>query len=224
MTQKQYVFWNAENIYQAPASRSVTVDYWTTLDSADLTWHVSTAGFDNIQLNGYTISTASSGTQNVKQYLKLGQKNTVVLNYRCGLETIIFGQAAGNAQVNLTLNGSMGTYEIILTQNRAFKQAYLNCQISLTDYQQAIAFQNVQLQQLLALGLITAEQYTTALAEQNLNPQGSDGSNIGGSGSDDRGSFPTPTFNGIPLNIILIAAGIAVLAIALYLWNKRGGQ
>ncbi len=74
MTSKNYQFWNSENIYQAPAVRNLTIDFFSTLKDATLNWSVSgTAGFDNIQINGVTVGTTANGSANVKTFSRMGK-------------------------------------------------------------------------------------------------------------------------------------------------------
>lgn len=228
MTQKTYNVWNTENIYQAPAVRNIQTDFWSTLQSAVLTWNVSgTAGFDNIVFNGSIVGTSANGSADVKQYLRNGQNNNVTLNYRCSWETNILGQAAGNARVYLTINGYMATYEILLSQNKVFLDTYRNGQSTLANYQQAIAFQNSIAQQMLALGLLTAGQYEALISAQNPTSDGSTGgiggngnTNTGGWGNNGNTTVQTGGFN--MLNLAVILAGVVLLALGCW-YAKRSG-
>jgi hypothetical protein len=220
MTTKQYNIWNSENIYQAPATRNLKTDYWSTLTKATLTWTVSgTAGFDNIQVNGETVGLNSNGSADVTTIVKNGQNNNITLNYRCDWGTIILGQAAGNARVYLTVTGILATYEIVLAQNAGFKTALQNGQITQADYLNAMAFQNNVLQQLLALDLITAEQYQTAIQAQNIPSNGTGGNGetvIIDNGTSNGGTSQTPLIIGAVL--VAVFLGIA------YMWYTGAAQ
>ncbi len=212
MTSKQYNIWNSENIYQAPATRDLKTDFWSTLTKATLVWTVSgTAGFDNIQFNGVTVGTAANGSADVTTIVKKGQNNNVTLNYRCDWSTIFLGQAAGNARVYLTISGVIATYDIVLAQNAVFKTALENGEITQTQYNEQIAFQNNVLQQLLALNLISAAQYEAAISAQNQsNTNTGNGSGSGGTVIIDNNASQSGSGLSLP-KIVLIIAAVAVL-------------
>ncbi len=223
MTTKQYNVWNSENIYQAPATRNLKTDFWSTLSKATLTWTVSgTAGFDNIQLNGETIGTTANGSADVTTIVRKGQNNNITLNYRCDWSTIVLGQAAGNARVYLTISGVIATYDIVLAQNAGFKTALENGQISQAQYNEQMAFQNNVLQQLLALNLITAAQYEAAISAQNQPSTGTGGNGNGETVIIDNGNSGNTASSQVPL--IVGAVLVAVFLGVAYMWVSGGFQ
>jgi hypothetical protein len=85
-TAKNYkiTFWNAEDTFQAPATRSKKLTL-QGVQSATLNWNIQPqngSGFDNIVFNGAIISTQTQGSADVTQYVIANGENLVVLNYR----------------------------------------------------------------------------------------------------------------------------------------------
>jgi ABC-type transport system involved in multi-copper enzyme maturation permease subunit len=125
----------------------------------------------------------------------------------------------------LTVNGDIANYQILLSQNATFKQAYINGQVSFSDYQTAMAFQTGILQQLLALNLVTAAQYQAIMDAQTIVPSNGDetgNTDIGGGNNNSGSTLPSVTvggFNVLPL--IAILTGVICLALAYWYFFKR---
>jgi hypothetical protein len=243
MTTKNYLFWNNENIYQAPATKTMPVDQWQSITSATLTWRVTgTSGFDDITFNGVTLGTgdaSKTGSADVLSYLQQGTSNRVVLNYKSSVQTILFGEAAGNVNVTLTVTGTLPlSYAEILAQNARFKQAVEAGEITEAEYIQAINYQNAELLQLFQWGNITQKQYDDAIAAEQIST-----TTITAPTPTDTTTTPTDTtvstspvddvinwFNqtnatvGVP-NFALLAIGVvALIVVAALAWTfLRGG-
>ena len=183
---------------------NVTIDYFSTLGDASLSWSVS-GGFQSIELNGKVISTNANGQANVTAHIRNGQENKVKIN------TSFWGNT-GTATVTLTVEGYLATFDIMETQNRQFVSAYKSGQVSKAEFEQARDFQNLVANSMLQNGVITTVQYQALVKIfDDALPSGSGGQGgSGGSGGQGGGGNDNVNSSGSGVKKWLTAKNMAI--------------
>ena len=151
MVTKTYTLWSNQSTL-LNAEKKVTVDFFSTVNSASLSWS-SSEPFSNITMNGKILSTNKSGQVNVSAQLKNGQVNIVRINYPTGF-------SSPTVTVTLSVDGYLADFNVIKAQNETFVNAYKTGQIDEAMLRQQMEFQMSIAQNMLANGMITDSQYT----------------------------------------------------------------
>lgn len=175
MVTKTYQLWSNQSTL-LNAEKKVTVDFFSTVNSASLSWS-SSEPFSNITMNGKSLSTNKSGQVNVLAQLKNGQVNIVRINYPTGF-------SSPTVTATLSVDGYLADFNVIKAQNETFVNAYKTGQIDEAMLRQQMEFQMSIAQNMLANEMITESQYTqllniflNALPPQQNNNNESNGNN-----------------------------------------------
>jgi uncharacterized membrane protein YgcG len=191
---KTYTFFSNTNLKLSANDKSVTIDYFSTISNAILSWKV-TSGFKSISLNGQVINSSSaSGSANVASKLKNGQKNVVHIDNDFWSNP--------SATVTLQVEGYLVTAEMLLVQNQTFVSAFNNKQITEQEFKNSMNFQNLVAQSMLQNGMITSSEYQQLIKvfddvfPQGDNSGGSGGNNDNSGGDSGGGSWWDNLFGG----------------------------
>jgi hypothetical protein len=224
---KTYTFIDGSIAGLTDPSKSLTVDFFSTVSTAVLVWSVSGGNFQQIRFNSNIISNERSGQVNVLSHLKNGLSNNVKVDMGAAL-------ALPSANVVLKVDGVIATYDIIYAWITNGTNAFKAGTVTNVDEfkawcNQQLAYANTMLQH----GLITSKQYQTlasmvtdALKPVNAVPDVPSGgdNNQGGFWDWLNGASGDVGFMWTGKNIAIIAGLLLVAFVLLFVIFKRGAN